>query len=257
MPTDLFVGCRAKIDRAKFHLKQLTLEIRAAEGDMYGFRVDVDAHTGERVIKASLPQQLFTHYSIAGGEVVHQARSALEHLIWDLILANGATPKDWVSGFPIFIDKNEYQKKSRRMVNGVNTAAITIIDGLQPVNPNYRTDILYLLGEMWNREKHRLLNFASIRLNAYKALYIYPSGRHRAIVADLTTAAVQDGTELGRFRQPDDLTPQVKVIEQVDYSGLFFKDAGSATGYPALELLLNQVNLVESITNKLIGTVVT
>jgi hypothetical protein len=101
MPNDPFEGCRAKIDRAKFHLEKLTSDVRAAEGDLYGIVVYDDPNTGERVVKASLPKALFLGFSVVAGEVVHQARSSLDHLVWGLLTESGA-PKGRKAGFPVF-----------------------------------------------------------------------------------------------------------------------------------------------------------
>ena len=101
MRVDPFEGWRAKLNRAKFHLAQLTTEVAAGEKQgLYGITTCDDSKTGECVIKASLPQDLFIHYSILAGEVVHQARSSLDHLIWQLIIQSHWCPAK-ISEHPI------------------------------------------------------------------------------------------------------------------------------------------------------------
>ena len=223
---DPFESCRAKINRANLHLEQLTRDIRAADNSLYGLTAKDDPHSGERIIQASFPRLLFVGLSIVAGEVIHQARSSLDHLVTGLRIKNGATSKSRISGFPIFWERDKYEKNGRPMIKGLHPDAIAIIDGLQPIKPEFATDPLYLLNELWNRDKHRLLNFASIRLDAFKESYVYPSGRYWESPIFEVLAVTQDGAEIERFCPPKDLTPEVKVCGQIVYSGLIFQDAG-------------------------------
>jgi len=252
MTNDPFESCRAKIDRANFHLKQLTRDIRAAEANLYGLAVKDDPHTGERIIEASLPRPLFVGFSIVAGEVIHQARSSLDNLVTGLRIINGTTSESRVSGFPIFSDRDKYEKNGRRMINGLHRTAIAVIDGLQPIKPDFATDPLYVLNELWNRDKHRLLNFASIRLNAFKQTYSYPSGRFSESPILSATTAMEAGAELGRFRPPGALASNVKAQDHLDYSGPIFQDAGPATDHEVLEILSRLVQFTENIANSLI-----
>jgi hypothetical protein len=138
------------------------------------------------------------------------------------------------------------------MIEGLHPNAIAIIEGLQPIKLDFKTDPLYILNELWNRDKHRLLNFASVRFLAFKESYIYPSGRYSESPTLDAVAVVEDGAEIGRFRPPSDITPEVKVYPQIDYSGLIFQDAGPATGHQVLEILPQLVQFTESIVNNLI-----
>jgi hypothetical protein len=139
------------------------------------------------------------------------------------------------------------------MIDGLSHAAIAIIEGLQPFRPDFRTDPLYVLDDLWNRDKHRLLNFTSIWLNGFKQGYRYPSGRYSESPILDGIQATEDGAELGRFRPPADLTPEVKVYDYIDFSGLIFQDAGPATGHQVLEVLPRLVQFTENIVNKLIA----
>jgi hypothetical protein len=99
MTNDPFESCRAKVNRANFHLEQLTHDIRAAERNLYGLIVKDDLHTGERIVQASFPRPLFLRFSIVAGEVIHQARSSLDHLVTGLRTINGATSESRISRF--------------------------------------------------------------------------------------------------------------------------------------------------------------
>lgn len=257
MPNRLFEGCRAKIDRAKFHFKQFESHLRAFEKDLYGLiATKDDPQTGERVVYAMHPRVLFLGFSIVVGDVIHQARSSLDHLIYGMIVANRAKPERR-SAFPVFWEADKYKINGRPMLEGLSPAAIAIVEGLQPIKPDYTTDPLYILNELWNRDKHRLLSMTNIRLNAFKEGYrdMARTFYLESPILNLTVAATEDGAEIGRFRPPLKLTPEVDVIQQADITGPLFEDAGPATGQDPLKLLSLLIETVESITDELIATV--
>ena len=56
-------------------------------------------------------------FPLIAGEAAHQLRSALDHLVWQLVIANtGATPTGTKSGFPIFKNEKGYDKRAPSMI---------------------------------------------------------------------------------------------------------------------------------------------
>jgi hypothetical protein len=258
VPNRLFEGCRAKIARAEFHFKQFESHIERFKKDLYGLvATKDDSQTGERVVYAVYPHHLFLGFSIVVGDVIHQARSALDHLIYAMPRSARAKPKERISGFPIFWDADKYKINGKPMIDGLSPAAIAIIDGLQPIKPDYASDPLYVLQDLWNRDKHRLLSMTRIRLNAFKEGYRDAARTFylESPIFNLTVAATEDGTEIGRFHPPLTLTPEVEVIQHAEILGPLFEDAGPATGQDPLKLLPLLIERVESITNDLIATI--
>ena len=252
MPYDPFSGCRAKFQRAKYHLEQLALEIKS-DGNSHRYRIITgdDPETREHFVEALLPSDLFIRYGGLIGEVVHQLRSSLDHVVWELV----PEPKEGRTGLPVFRQKKRYEERGLAMIEGINDEAAKIIRGLQPFGPDYEKNLLYLLNELWNREKHRLLVLTFVKGIAYKAIYIYPSppGRTLQVLAPLPSP-VEDGAELYRFKHPPDFTPQVRLIETTANIGLVFKEAGHATGWGVLELLTSLSEFVESRMEEIIST---
>lgn len=245
----------AKLDRAQHHLNQLDSDIRRDRNNkVYGISYDRDSKTGEWIIRALLPQAPFIHYSIVGGEIVGHARSALEHAVWDLV----PSPAPRKTGFPVFIaqtkadaaalgEKDYYEGKGLKMIDGMNPAAKTIIRGLQPFGPNYKADRLYILNELWNVDKHRLLNSCVHYLNAIQLMYTLSgqsSDRCIAIPND-----VEDGAELFRFSGD-----AVNVQAEVDTSEIQF-DGGLLDGQPFFELLSRLFNFSKDTVEKLRATI--
>jgi hypothetical protein len=86
------VGIRAKIERAKEHIRDLNAEWQAFRAtDSYGIRVDLDPQTGERVYRFEIRQQISIDIATIIGDAVHNLRSALDHLACQLVEANGRT----------------------------------------------------------------------------------------------------------------------------------------------------------------------
>ena len=92
---------------------------------------------------------------IVAGEALHALRSTLDHLIWHLIEINGSTPKEGVSGFPIYDTLDKYNAEKTRKTDGCGKFVLDIIDRARP----YKTGNIYLwiLNKLDNIDKHRLL----------------------------------------------------------------------------------------------------
>src|SRR5215207_7510781 len=100
-------GCSAKVQRARFHVAELGMavqtEILSAQYRVLG---QSDEAAGAFVIIAETNPD-FTGILVLrppiAGEATPQLRSALDHLVWQLVGANtGVPPRGTRSGFPIF-----------------------------------------------------------------------------------------------------------------------------------------------------------
>lgn len=243
-------SAKAKLDRAKFHLKDLGNRINSGElhAGQIGYRID---YKRQELIVFTHPDEASLGWSILAGEVIHQARSALEHIVWELIENNGGVPKVGVTGFPVFWDKTKYKRKFRSMVDGINAEAFAIIDGLQPLRPDYTSDSLYLLHEMWNRDKHRILNTGVFAIGSLKAMFLFPNDL-RAFIVNIPDGPLPQATEIERRRLPFRLPPEVKVTGEVWVAHKFV--GGPADGKPFLELLSELCEFAERIVDKLIAS---
>lgn len=65
--------------------------------------------------------------------VSHNLRSALDHMVWDLVLLNGGTP-DSNTEFPIYWDGAKYSLKGQdsRKLSGVSPQAADLIEQSRP-----------------------------------------------------------------------------------------------------------------------------
>jgi len=105
------------------------------------------------------------------GELVHDLRSALDHLAWCLVTENGGTP-DQDTTFPIL--KKPPTKDGVRVLpnvsGGVSDAARTLIERAQPYWPidvNVEYDALWLLHRLSNIDKHRHIPIQGVAVDHF------------------------------------------------------------------------------------------
>jgi hypothetical protein len=115
--------------------------------------------------------------SAIAGDVIHNLRSVLDHMVWQLVLANNGTPTPGVTGFPVSNSPQEHtSRKFRGKIEGVGPDVIDAIDTLKPYYGG--DEAVWRLHGLNNRDKHRLL------LSAVSALthhHLLPSQRERLI----------------------------------------------------------------------------
>ena len=160
------VGVNAKIDRAMDNLRSLENDIGAycqlirhqiIFDERQPFMMDVGDHPG-------LP----TDYAIRVGEVAYNLRSALDHLVWELVEANGKNPSRHTE-FPIFAASSldpsmgdsleRWARKTKRQLKGLNENQRQSIYRFQPFHPENEIGLhLDMLSTICNIDKHRHLN---------------------------------------------------------------------------------------------------
>lgn len=164
-------GVRLKVARAEEHLQTLDEENRAYfEGRPYEIVHERDEERSRHVYRFRVRQTPPLRLSILMGDCLHELRSSLDYLAWQLVLENGGTPTRQTS-FPIHKAEEAFReyKRSRRVptgvAGGVSDEAAALIETLQPYN---RTDgppeghPLWVLQDLNNIDKHRHLNLATL-----------------------------------------------------------------------------------------------
>lgn len=151
---------QAKIERANEHIDTLETEINSLiESDVYRLASEPEADARKSIISVVGPSPPL-RFAVVVGEIIHALRSCLDHLICQLVIINGhAVTRD--HQFPI-CDTPETFKAARRRgyMKGVSASARALIEELQPYKKskeNIKANVLYLLREMDNADKHRLL----------------------------------------------------------------------------------------------------
>jgi hypothetical protein len=164
-------GTRAKIHRANQHIAGLKAELAAGSGRDY----HVEKETGREnpnliTYRARADDDAMAAYGVVVGDVIHNLRSALDHTVWQLVLANGQTP-DHRTMFPITRSSAEFEDR-RGGLRGVSEQAHAVIESVQPYHtpePSVAPEnsFLWMLNELSRWDKHRVLNVTAARMSGW------------------------------------------------------------------------------------------
>jgi hypothetical protein len=212
-----FNGVRQKLKRAQVHLEALndTLDVG---GGPYGLAIDPDPEPGYYLVKTQLRRSLDGLPPLVG-DLLYNLRSALDHMVWQLVLANGGTP-DRKRQMPIGFSEAWFNSKAKVQLAGVHDDATTAIRTFQPFRVSdegqRKVDPLWLLSELENVDKHRLLHVVAL---APADAYLRFDPRFPLVLGesielfDLSGRVLEDGTQLARIRL--DREPKMEMDTQL------------------------------------------
>lgn len=177
-------GARAKLDRGEDVIEQLNTAIVAYMGESpYEIVGQFEPERSEYVFRGRVTQPVPLVIGVIVGEIIHDVRSALDHLVWQLALLNTATPTR-VTQFPIAISEEEFRSnRGQNMIRDLAPKHRTAIEELQPYKGTDTGLALYDLRVLSNTDKHRVINASIAR-----------SARHEPIQAELSI--VRDATAI-------------------------------------------------------------
>lgn len=159
-------GCRAKTKRTREQIQGLAVEIMAP--DVAGvdaiatIKAVFDPPSGKYICTVDhIPSTWQTRVSVIAGEVVHNLRSALDYLAWQLVLNYSGNLSDKDARkvqFPI--RKNQKDWSSDYTVSMIKPTNASLLQSRQPFSSQSDVDShpLTILQDFSNRDKHRILN---------------------------------------------------------------------------------------------------
>ncbi len=153
-------GINAKIGRACESLGFLESDIRGfCEDRRLQLALEIQQ---EAPVIDSDPPELLIDYSIRAGEIAYNLRSALDHIVWQLVSGNRMKPNHQ-NAFPIFLEKDEYLEAVKSKLRGVSPRHRELIDRVQPYRSNNGVGAdLWMLHSVCNIDKHRHINVVSL-----------------------------------------------------------------------------------------------
>lgn len=168
-------GPRAKIGRAEKHLKEFEAErVKWRESSPYailpyinGNQWTARVHRIDTKVKAERDV-----WGLIIGDYVHALRSALDHLIWQLVtVANGITPTEKTESsiaFPV-ITTHPRDFWSRPMIQreDITLEQALMIEGFQPYRAigSEKANPLADLHALWNADKHKVITPTKVTLS--------------------------------------------------------------------------------------------
>lgn len=157
-----FDSARLKVVRAYGHMKALNREIDAAlRSQPNGVIGEIEAKSGDKVYRADMKWQPPREWGLLLGDFVHNIRSALDHMVWDLVVLNpDSADPDTKTEFPIYRDPTQYvlPHEAPRKLRGILPKALDLIEEAQPYHgANASRHPLWMLRQLDIADKHRTL----------------------------------------------------------------------------------------------------
>jgi len=249
-------GCNAKLDRAHEHLDTLTAAYREYL-DSKPYVADQEARPDDDEIRfigrVVVPPPL--RLGTILGDLIHNLRSALDHIAWQLVVHIGKTPtRD--NQFPICTDKDDWGKTSARSLARVRKAHLDLIETFQPFHsPIPDRAPLARLHRLWNQDKHQVVTtvLAATRDPSDATFITRPIGLdkfkavqdiEKMVSADGYYGTPLDGHLLARLKiKASGPEPKAEMLSQW-IAGLALEDGES------VELTINEMaSSVERIVN--------
>jgi len=255
-------GVRAKIERAKEHVRDLELPISQFEQLIAnGVVAYNEPDTGDRVFRVKIPYQPPLRWATIIGDAVHNLRSSLDILVAELVRGKG-NPVTRHTGFPIYnsVDaftdafKSGYPAK----VEGAPDEAVDLIKATKPYKGG--NDALWYIHRLDIVDKHSLL----IAVISRREGTVYDMSHHRVTWDSIhNPSRIAEAWKWWSLEHFDDYTGPLKegaVIDRipaqfrshVDVDPQFafrvsFGENEVVQGQAILPALYNYVNFVEGI----------
>lgn len=148
---------RTKIERAKHHLADLTAAVKLfTDSKPYRIGTKRDPQTRRLIYYVTHAAETPVGIALIAGDVLQCARSALDHLAYQLVLANGGTPTKRTS-FPIVDFFKDYKGVRNSALAGMADSAKQAIDATRPYSDQGGNQILWRLYRLNNIDKHRII----------------------------------------------------------------------------------------------------
>ena len=149
------LGVRIKLDRARHHAEKLDRTSQEyLQSDPFTIVEAEEVFTGDLVSLAMIKRQVPPELGAIIGDVVSNLHCALDHLAWQLVLANGHAPHK-KTGFPNAESGREFRKEADYRLQGAGGTAIDLVKKMH-VHRNGDA-ILWRVCRLDVEDKHRLL----------------------------------------------------------------------------------------------------
>ena len=202
-------GAYGKLERAREGIDVLAKEMREYLRTAGYRRVRREIPNGylDTVVGPPVPDR----FPILIGEVAHHLRSALDHLVWQLILQNTQREGTTRSEFPIYRTPPENSQQRRQFaqkIDGVREDAAEAIRKLQPFeNPPADVNPLWIVHHLDGIDKHRIL------LTVVAVAHLHPS---RKIGADRAMLRAPIGTPKSDAQINEGFSVEIRLNELGD-----------------------------------------
>ncbi len=153
-------GVRLKIIRADEHLKAILTLLRGMTYGECKIIPEINEELNCGIQRISLPKPPDS-LSIVVGDFLFNIRSALDQLLWQLVLVNNSTPGT-SNMFIIAETAESFTKQVKRgKLEGTSAQVQALIESLQPYHRRNGNESLITLARMHNTDKHQTINLTT------------------------------------------------------------------------------------------------
>lgn len=238
-------GAQLKLARADTHLNCIKDAVEETpEGGPDLIPGEFDKDRGEYLFRALRDSRSPDWLSPIIGDCVHNFRTALDYLVWELVATTGATGTTKTE-FPIFTDPGKYGQDAPRKIKGVPPLSVALFERLQPFagpnsqpgHPQWREperEPLALLYELDKWDKHRSLNLTE---DVARGLIcgVERYGFRTAPTPSIIPGRFKRGAVIARLVVGAD-RPEMDVHLSTTYN-IAFERGGPAVGEPLVQTL--------------------
>jgi hypothetical protein len=248
-------GIKLKLQRAYQQLDTLKIEMaNFLKGDCYEPAIQFRRIRGARearcvvdfTIRMVVKKPCEPMWSVIIGEIVHDLRSGLDHLVYQLVIHATGNPPTVRTQFPIFLDATKFDIDGLKMLRGVGTQATALIKTLQRFSTGEGDKSpLWHLNQLSNIDKHRTIHLTGGTLQAFNFSFppIVNPGRIERRVNQ--RGAFQNNTVVAEGRMFSDLPMfgtdphQMKVNAEISFDIVFDQRMALVGEWSVLGTLLN------------------
>ncbi|MBS3650808.1 hypothetical protein KEU06_19535 [Pseudaminobacter sp. 19-2017] len=146
-----------KVDRASKGVRDLNELFR--ERRPFGYFVETNTKTCKRATFAKKNKTVVNEAAIMCGEIIHNLRSALDHVYWEIVSPFASTERERKKvQFPFCEEAGRLQKTVEdRLADRVSPKFFKAIMDLKPHGEPGGNELLYLIDKLDILDKHRLL----------------------------------------------------------------------------------------------------
>ena len=231
-------GVRTKLNRAQKHFDEVDAAVESTLGAEKK-REDAPPYKYEpRRCELSVfcpkPGPVDPALPVAIGDCIHNLRSALDHLAFQLaVLNNKASEAEKKISFPVCLTRKEFDSfVGKKLAPFIDGKALAEIEELQPYNTGavHDADVLWVISQLDIIDKHRLLVVIARHLRPIGVKMSLPNGRLvTAKLPDSEWAPMEDGTEIARVNLLSMFDAPGKVEVNLEVSAMVsLKDTGLA-----------------------------
>jgi len=190
---------------------------------------------GKTVVVARVEGTIPEEIALIAGDVVHNLRTSLDHVVCCLVAENGQSMDD--VSFPFARSARYFKKSASKKIRKIPTAAKILIKRLKPYRGG--NDFLYCLHELDIRDKHRTLTLCTIYMGSWSGTF---SCDHPIDVSAGPFAPLEQGVHLFTFPTGAKFEQNLGITFTISLA-----DVEGANGEPIIDLLTKFVRLCERI----------